>query len=133
VELVLGNIEGSGDAAAATGGFGRQLELLRPRLLEQHRLIGALDDRAKPGQRHRLLVHLDLAHLHQSVDEAAKTKFLGVGLVLAALSSGHEVTPQKRRRAPAPAGSAGGSANHYSHRMFEGQITVPLRRWPSPR
>ncbi len=78
VELVLAGLEGGGEALAVARGLGDQLDLLGAGLLEQHRLVGALDDRAQAGERHRLVVNLDLAELDQALDEAAQAVFVEI-------------------------------------------------------
>ena len=72
VELVFADLECGGEALAAAGGLGGQLDLFRSCFLEEHRLGGALDDRAQFGERHRTLVDLDLAELDKALDEAAQ-------------------------------------------------------------
>ena len=78
VELVLAGLEGGGEALAVAGGLGDQFDLLGAGLLEQHRLVGALDDRAQAGERHRLVVNLDLAEFDQALDEAAQAVFVEI-------------------------------------------------------
>ena len=78
VELVLAGLEGGGEALAVAGGLGDQFDLLGAGLLEQHRLVGALDDRAQAGERHRAVVDFNLAEFDQALDEAAQAVFVEI-------------------------------------------------------
>ena len=75
VDFFFGGVERGDQALSAARGLGNDLDLLRPGLLEQDRLLGALDDRAEAGQRHRFVVDLDLAHVDQPVDEGRSRYF----------------------------------------------------------
>jgi len=50
-------------------GLGYDLGPFRARALEQDRLLGPLDHLAQAGQRHRLVVNFDLAHVDEPVHE----------------------------------------------------------------
>ena len=72
VDFFFGGFERGDQAFAAGCGLGDDLGPFRARALEQDRLLGALDDRAEAGQRHRLVVDLDLAHVDEPVDESTQ-------------------------------------------------------------
>lgn len=73
VELVLADLECGRQAPWATRGLRNDLELLRTCSFEQDRLLGAFDNRAHGGQRHRLVMRLDLIHVDQALDESAQS------------------------------------------------------------
>jgi hypothetical protein len=67
VKLVLCGVEGGGQTPTVAGGLGDQLDMFGAGLFEQHRLRGCLDNRAEPGQWHRLVMHLR-GHRAREVD-----------------------------------------------------------------
>jgi hypothetical protein len=69
---------------------------LGSRVAKQHRLVGRLDDRAQAGERHRLVVNLDLAEIDQPLDEPAQPEFLEVDLCCAGSDAVH--LPRSRKR-----------------------------------
>src|SRR6516165_12328590 len=72
VELVLAGLERRGQAPAAACGLRNNLHLFGARSVEQERLLRPFDDRAEAGQRHRLVVNLDLTHVDEALDETAQ-------------------------------------------------------------
>jgi hypothetical protein len=63
VDFFLGGVERGEEALPAGSGLGDDLGSLRAGLLEQHRLVGALDHGAERGQRHGFIMDFDLAHV----------------------------------------------------------------------
>jgi hypothetical protein len=78
VELVFAGAERGGDALAPACDLGNHLGFLRARLLEQHGLVGALDDRRQADQRDVVLDDLDLAHVGEPLHERAQAILLKV-------------------------------------------------------
>src|SRR5262249_54420013 len=58
--------------------LGDDLELLRPRLLEQHRLVSAFNGGAQIGQRNRLVMDFHLFHVDQPIHEPPQPVFLHI-------------------------------------------------------
>ena len=79
-DLALANAERRGQPLAAAGDGGDHLVLLGAHALEMRGLRRRLDDGAQVGERHRLVVHLDLADLGELADEAPQTEFFEVDL-----------------------------------------------------
>ena len=65
-------------AAAAAADRADDLEMLRPRILEQRRLGRGLDDRADVGKRDRPVVDVDLADRDQLLDKAPQPEFFEI-------------------------------------------------------
>ena len=93
VELLLAHVEGGGKPLAVARGLGGKLDALGPRLLEQHRLVRALDDLAHLGKRHGLGMDLDFAHVDEPVDEAPQAVLVHVDVGADAGLGIHELPP----------------------------------------
>ncbi len=76
----LVGLEGRGNPPPAAGDCGHQLEPLGPGLPEQRRLAGRLDPGAQIDQVDRLLVHRNLVHPAQRLNEPAQTESFEVDL-----------------------------------------------------
>jgi hypothetical protein len=79
-DLALADAERRGQPLAAAGDRGDHLVLRGAHPLEMRGLRGRLDHRAEVGERHRLVVHLDLADLGELVDEVPQAEFFEVDL-----------------------------------------------------
>ena len=93
VDFFFGGFERGDQAFAAGRGLGDHLGLFRAGALEQHRLLGALDDRAEAGQRHRFVVDFDLAHVDEPVHECAQPEFFQVDIGGDGVRRGHRTSP----------------------------------------
>ncbi len=78
VKLFFGCPERCGKPLAIARRLGDELHLFGPRSLEQHRLLGALDDGAYCRQGNGLFVNVDLAERDEAVDEIAQTVLVEV-------------------------------------------------------
>lgn len=76
--LVGTHAEGGGDALAAAAHAGDDLDVLRAGVLEQHGFAARFDMLRQIGERNRLVVGFDLAHLVELFDEAAEAEFVHV-------------------------------------------------------
>ena len=79
-DLALANAKRRGQPLAAAGDGGDHLVLLGAHALEVRGLRRRLDHRAQVGERHRLVVHLDLADLGELADEIPQAEFFEVDL-----------------------------------------------------
>ena len=71
-------IERRGETPASAANRGGDLEMLRSRILEQDTLVGRLDYGTHVRQRHRFVMHIDLAHVDQSLDEPAQAELVKI-------------------------------------------------------
>jgi len=95
VKLVLRHAKRGGQAPTVAGRLGDQLDAFWSSLIEQHRLRRRLDNRAEPGQRHRLIMHLDFAQVYQMLNKAAQPVLVGVDV---GIGAGHAVCRLSRSR-----------------------------------
>ena len=69
VDFFFSGFERGDQALSAGRGLRHHFRFFRAHAFEQHRLLALLDDRAKPRQRHRLVVDFDLIHVDQPLDK----------------------------------------------------------------
>ena len=82
VELVLGGLERAAMALAVAAVLATISTCSGPAFLNSTRLSVRSMIGAQAGQRHRLVVDLDLAHVDEAIDEAAQPVFFQVDLGL---------------------------------------------------